>query len=143
MMNTRRFGAAAAVVALAALTTGLVAMTDHNVFAKKQYTYPEAMKQNVVDDYFGTKVADPYRWLEDPDSPETQAWVAKENELTRKYIDSYDKREALEARLTKLWNYPKYSVPARHGDRYFYTKNDGLQNQSVLYMQKSLDGEPA
>jgi prolyl oligopeptidase len=86
------------------------------VLAKK-YKYPEAMKQDVVDDYHGTKVADPYRWLEDPDSKETQAWVAQENELTRAYIDSYPKREAIEARLTKLWNYPKYSLPTKQGDR--------------------------
>ncbi len=140
-MSSRRT-ITAAIIVLAAFITGFIAMTDHNATAKKKYTYPEAMKQDVVDDYWGTKVADPYRWLEDPDSPETQAWVAKENELTRAYIDSYDKREAIEARLTKLWNYPKYGVPVRHGDRYFFTRNDGLQNQSVLYMQTSLDGTP-
>jgi prolyl oligopeptidase len=99
------------------------------------------MKQDVVDDYHGTQIADPYRWLEDSDSPETVAWVTKENDLTRQYIDSYPKRDAIEQRLTKLWNYPKYSLPKKQGDSYFFTKNDGLQNQAVLYVQKSLDGE--
>jgi prolyl oligopeptidase len=136
---------AAAVVAgvavVGAFLAGVATVNNKQAYAKKKYTYPEAMKQDVVDDYHGTKVADPYRWLEDPDAPETQAWVAKENELTREYIDSYDKREAIEARLTRLWNYPKYSLPVRHGDRYFFSKNDGLQNQSVLYVKESLDGD--
>jgi prolyl oligopeptidase len=127
--------------AAAALLVGLFVITSSNsVFAKK-YAYPEAMKQDVVDDYHGTKVADPYRWLEDPDSKETVDWVTKENELTRSFIDSYPKREAIKQRLTKLWNYPKYSLPNKQGDHYFFSKNDGLQNQSVLYVQKSLDGE--
>jgi prolyl oligopeptidase len=140
-----RIGTAVTVLAGAALSAflvGLITTADNDVaFAKKKYTYPQAMKQDVVEDYHGTKVADPYRWLEDPDSPETQAWVAKENELTRAYIDSYEQRAAVEARLTKLWDYPKYSLPNKEGDRYFFTKNDGLQNQSVLYMKKALDGE--
>ncbi len=142
-----RIGAAATVAGgavLAAFLIGLVATADNNmVFAKKKYTYPTAMKQDVVDTYHGTTVADPYRWLEDPDSKDTQEWVTKQNELTRAYIDSYNKREAIEERLKKLWNYPKYSLPNKQGDRYFFSKNDGLQNQSVLYVQKSLDGEAA
>ncbi len=126
----------------AALITGMVVMASSNsVFAKK-WVYPEAMKGDVVDTYHGTTIADPYRWLEDPDAKDTQEWVAKENELTRSYIDSYEKRDAIEARLTKLWNYPKYGLPNKQGDRYFFSKNDGLQNQSVLYMVKSLDGQP-
>jgi prolyl oligopeptidase len=108
----------------------------------RKFNYPPARVDNVVDDYFGTKVPDPYRWLEDPDSPETQAWVEAENKLTYGFIDSIPAREKIEARLTKLWNYPRYSVPYKRGDRYFFSKNDGLQNQSVLYMQKSLGGKP-
>jgi len=128
--------------AAAALLIGLVVMSSSSsVFAKK-YVYPEAMKQDVADDYHGTRIADPYRWLEDSDSPETVAWVTKENELTRQFIDGYPERDAVEQRLTKLWNYPKYSLPNKEGDRYFFSKNDGLQNQSVLYMVKSLNGEP-
>ncbi len=108
----------------------------------RKFNYPPARIDNVVDDYFGTKVPDPYRWLEDPDSPETQAWVEAENKLTFGFIDSIPAREKIEARLTQLWNYPRYSVPYKRGDRYFFSKNDGLQNQSVIYMQKSLESEP-
>ncbi|HEU4437096.1 MAG TPA: S9 family peptidase, partial [candidate division Zixibacteria bacterium] len=95
------------------------------------------MDASVVDDYHGTKVADPYRWLEDADSPETMDWVEAENQLTRQYIDAIPAREKIKMRLTKLLDYPKYSLPYKEGDWYFFSKNDGLQNQSVLYMQKS------
>jgi prolyl oligopeptidase len=106
-----------------------------------KYLYPEAKKVDVTDDYHGTIVADPYRWLEDPDGEDTIEWVTKQNELTREYVDSYPGRDKIVQWFTKMWNYPRYSPPVKHGDRYFYSKNDGLQNQSVLYMQKSLDGE--
>lgn len=138
-MRTHRT-AAVATATLIGVVIGIIAVSNHFVFAKK-YTYPEAMKGDVVENYHGTQVADPYRWLEDPDSKETQAWVAKENELTRAYIDAYPKREAIEARITKLFNYPRYTLPNKQGDRYYFSKNDGLQNQSVLYMQKSPTGE--
>ncbi len=124
------------------LVIGMVIMAGSNTVFAKKWVYPEAMKQDVVEDYHGTKVADPYRWLEDSDSKETVDWVTKENELTRSFIDTYAKRDAIEQRLTKLWNYPKYSLPNKEGDRYFFSKNDGLQNQAVLYMSKSLTGEP-
>jgi len=104
--------------------------------------YPPARMDEVVDDYFGTKVPDPYRWLEDPDSPETQAWVEKENQLTFDYLNSIPAREKIKARLTGLWNYPRYSLPRKKGERYFFFKNDGLQNQSVLYMQETLESDP-
>jgi prolyl oligopeptidase len=107
----------------------------------KRFTYPPARKSDVVTDYFGTKVADPYRWLEDEDSPETIGWVNAENELTRSFLDAVPARAKIEKRIKELWNYPRYSLPYKKGDRYFFSKNDGLQNQSVLYMQKSLDGE--
>jgi len=105
------------------------------------YKYPEARKVDVTDDYHGTTVADPYRWLEDPDADDTIEWVNAENELTRSYVDSYAGRDKIVDWFTNIWNYPRYSLPYKHGDRYFFTKNDGLQNQSVLYMQKSLDGQ--
>jgi prolyl oligopeptidase len=105
--------------------------------------YPPARLSDTVDDYHGTKVADPYRWLEDPASEETVKWVEAQNRLTRAFIDGVASREAIEARLTALWNYPRYSLPNKEGDRYFFYKNDGLQNQSVLYMQKTLTSEPA
>jgi len=136
--RTRPVAVALAVFSVVALVT--VVAGNNSVLAKK-YKYPEAPKQDVVENYHGTKVADPYRWLEDPDSPETQAWVGKENELTREYIDSYEKREVIEERLRKLWNYARYTLPEKQGDRYFFTKNDGLQNQAVIYMQKA-GGEP-
>ena len=102
--------------------------------------YPESKKVEQVDDYFGTKVADPYRWLEDENSAETKAWVAAQNKVTFAYLDSIPYREKLKARLTQLYNYPRISAPFRRGDTYFFTKNDGLQNQSVYYIQKGVNG---
>ncbi len=103
--------------------------------------YPPARRDSVVDDYFGTKVADPYRWLEDPDSNETINWVNKENALTAHFLDT-PARKKIKARLTDLLNYPRYSAPTKRANRYFFSKNDGLQNQSVLYFQNSLTDEP-
>ena len=105
-------------------------------------TYPETRRVNVVDTYFGTKVPDPYRWLEDDNSPEVAAWVEAENKVTFGYLDKIPYRAQLKDRLTKLLNYPKYSAPSRRGDWFFFTKNDGLQNQNVWYMQKGLEGTP-
>ena len=93
--------------------------------------YPEAKQGDVVDDYHGTKVPDPYRWLEDPDSPETRAWVAAENEITMGYLAGLPGRDALKKRITELWNYPKTQIPAREAGRLFYRKNSGLQQQGV------------
>ena len=110
--------------------------------ASRKWKYPEARKSDVVEDYHGTRVHDPYRWMEDPEAPETAAWVEAQNELTRRYIDAAPARKDIEGRLTELWNYPKYEPPEKKGDRYFFSKNDGLQNQAVLYMVKELGGEP-
>jgi prolyl oligopeptidase len=104
--------------------------------------YPLTAKVEQVDDYFGTAVADPYRWLEDDKSAETAAWVKAQNEVTFGYLARIPFREALKRRLTDIFNYPRYSSPFRVGERYFFAKNDGLQNQSVIYVQKGLDGEP-
>src|SRR5215213_2795820 len=104
--------------------------------------YPESKKVEQVDDYFGTKVADPYRWLEDETSAETKAWVEDQNRVTFAYLDKIPYREKLKARLTELYNYPRISAPFRRGETYFFTKNDGLQNQSVYYIQQGLDGKP-
>ena len=104
--------------------------------------YPQAAKVEQVDDYHGTLVADPYRWLEDPDSEETKAWVEAENQVTFAYLETIPARERIKERLTQLWDYEKYGVPFKKGDRYFYFKNDGLQNQSVLYTLTTLLGEP-
>jgi len=105
-------------------------------------SYPPARMDATADTYFGVTVPDPYRWLEDPDSNETLHWVEQQNELTERYLTT-PAREKIEERLTKLWNYPRYSAPAKRASRYFFWKNDGLQNQSVLYFQNSLAGEPS
>ena len=108
----------------------------------ERLSYPETRKDNVVDDYFGTKVPDPYRWLEDDRAPEVAAWVEAENKVTFAYLDQIPYRTQLKARLTKLLNYPKYTAPTRRGDNFIFSKNDGLQNQNVFYIQKGLDGTP-
>src|SRR5215510_10373421 len=104
--------------------------------------YPVTKKVEQFDDYFGTKVADPYRWLEDLNSAETKAWVDEQNKLTFGYLDKIPFREKLKARLTELYNYPRFTSPFHRGDTYFFSKNDGLQNQSVYYIQKSENGTP-
>jgi len=106
------------------------------------FQYPVAKKSDVVDDYNGVKVADPYRWLENPDSPETRAWIEAEDKLTFGFLEKIPEREKIKNRLTELWNYGKYEVPWKEGNRYFYRKNNGLQNQSVLYTVDSLKDEP-
>ena len=105
-------------------------------------TYPVTQKGDVVDDYFGTQVADPYRWLEDDKSEATARWVQAQNQVTFDYLARIPFREKIRARLTEIYNYPRYSAPFRVGQYYFFSKNDGLQNQSVIYIQKGLDGEP-
>jgi prolyl oligopeptidase len=104
--------------------------------------YPTSVQGTQVDDYHGTKVADPYRWLENPDSPETQRWIVDQNKLTMGFLDKIPDRDRIKARLTQLWDYEKYGTPFKQGDRYFYSKNNGLQNQNVLYTLKSLNDTP-
>ena len=104
--------------------------------------YPPTRKSDQVDDYYGVKVTDPYRWLEDLDSEETKAWVEAQNKLTFGYLAGIPARNTLKDRITKLWNYEKYGVPFREGNHYFYFRNSGLQNQSVLYTVTSLDAPP-
>lgn len=107
-----------------------------------QLQYPVAKKGEVAEDYHGTKVADPYRWLEDDNSPETKAWVEAENKVTFGYLDRITYRGQWLARLEEISNYPRYTTPSRTMEYFYYSKNDGLQNQSVLYRQKGLDGKP-
>ena len=104
--------------------------------------YPPAPRGDAVDDFHGVKVADPYRWLENAGSKETQAWVRAEHALTASFVAG-QARERIEGELTRLWNYPKFTLPHREGDRYFFEKNDGLQNQDVVYRLDKLGGEPA
>ncbi|MBL7154101.1 MAG: S9 family peptidase [Phycisphaerae bacterium] len=105
--------------------------------------YPPAKKGAVIDIYHGAKVPDPYRWLEEPDSPDTQAWVAEQNKLTSAFLADVPAREKIKTRLTDLMNYPRYSTPSERGGRYFYWKNDGLQNQSVLYVRDTIESPPS
>ncbi len=97
---------------------------------------------SIIDDYFGTKVADPYRWLEDDQAEDTKKWVVAQNEITEQYLSQIPFRNAVKERLTKLWNYAKFSTPFTVAGKYYYFKNDGLQNQSVLFVQESLDATP-
>jgi prolyl oligopeptidase len=104
--------------------------------------YPSAPPGEVVELYHGTAVPDPYRWLEDPDTPASRRWIEDENRLTEAYLAAIPEREPIRERLTRLWNYPKYGTPFRKGGRYFYLKNDGLQNHAVLYTQATLTDPP-
>src|ERR1700756_1826073 len=102
-------------------------------------TYPQTKKGTQVDDYFGTKVADPYRWLEDDNSAETKAWVDEENKVTFDYLAKIPFREKGKNRLTQLWNFEKLSVPVKKAGMFFSFYNNGLQNQSIMYVQKNLN----
>ncbi len=106
--------------------------------------YPDAKRVEQVDTYHGTKVADPYRWLEDDvrKSSEVQEWVAAENKITNAYLRAIPECTGIQKRLTELWNYEKFTAPTKAGTRYFYRKNDGLQNQAVLYVMDALNSEP-
>ena len=132
-MRTSRWAAASLAAALSAF---LVTAQETKL------KYPETKKGDVTDDYHGTKVADPYRWLEDLDSEETRNWVEAENKLSFGYLASIPARNTIKERLTKLWNYEKYGIPFKEGNRYFYTRNSGLQNQAVLYTMAGLDAQP-
>src|SRR5690242_5959317 len=102
------------------------------VMAQQQgINYPQTNKTDVTDNYHGTIVADPYRWLEDDNSPETKAWVTAQNTVTSAYLNKIPFRGAIRKRLEELWNYPKVGAPFKKGDYYYFYKNDGLQNQSV------------
>ena len=104
--------------------------------------YPETKTVEQVDEYFGVEVSDPYRWLEDDRSAETEAWVTAQNEVTFGYLKKIPFRPALKEKLTKLADYEKYGSPFKKNGKYYFFKNDGLQNQSVLYVQETLNDEP-
>jgi prolyl oligopeptidase len=106
------------------------------------FSYPPTRKEEVVDDYHGTKITDPYRWLEDDNAAETKAWVEAENRVTNAFLDGIPQRQRIRERLTKLWNYERFGVPFERGGRFFWTYNSGLQNQRVLYVAEKLDAEP-
>jgi prolyl oligopeptidase len=112
------------------------------VVLQAQLKYPETRKENVVDDYNGTKVEDPYRWMEDDNSGETKAWVQEQNKITFDYLSKIPYRDKIRKRVEEIYNYPKYDAPFRKGVFYYFTRNNGLQNQSVWYRQKGLTGKP-
>jgi len=118
-------------------------LADTTLSSSDAITYPKARTVDQTDDYFGTKVSDPYRWMEDVDSPEVQEWIEQENRLTRSVLDSVPGREAMQQRLMDLINFERYTAPARRGIRYFYSHNTGLQNQNVIYWTEGLNGEPS
>lgn len=120
----------------------LISFMTVSTLAFSQIKYPDTKKMDQQDDYFGTIVKDPYRWLEDDNSAETKAWVLEENKLTDDYLSKIPFRAQVKNRLEQMWNYPKYGLPFKKGDFYYFYKNDGLQNQAVLYRQKGLDGKP-
>ena len=134
------------IAALIMLPTFFVVSSQNSTGVTQQMiktnNYPVARKGDQVDDYHGVKVADPYRWLEDLDSEETRKWVEEQNKLTFGYLAEIPARTTIKERLTKLWNFEKYGVPFKEGNRYFYTRNSGLQNQSVLYSVNSLEAQP-
>jgi prolyl oligopeptidase len=144
--NTLRLIAGACAISLALLQTAAAQPPPLAAVAPTvrpmPLIYPKARKAAQVDDYHGTKVGDPYRWLEDPDSAETRAWVEAQNKVTFGWLEQLPIRERLRKRLTELWNYERFTLPQKKGGRYFFTRNDGLQNQNVIYVVERLDGEP-
>jgi prolyl oligopeptidase len=124
------------------ITSRLLALLAAPTLGLAAITYPEAPRVDHTDDFFGTKVADPYRWLEDLDSPGTKAWVESENKVTFDFLSTLTNREAIKQRLTELYNYPRHDLPFKEAGRYFYQYNTGLKNQPELLMQDRLDSEP-
>lgn len=123
-------------------TTWLTLAALHLTASAQQLQYPKTRTVDHTDTYFGIKVADPYRWLEDDQSPETAKWVEAQNQVTFGYLEKIPYRLKIKERLEKLYNYPKYTAPFKRDEYFFFYKNDGLQNQNVLYVQKGLDGPP-
>ncbi len=117
-------------------------LLTHSFLFAQSIRYPSIKKTNQVDDYFGTKVTDPYRWLENDTAADVKQWVQEEDKVTFDYLSKIPFRDKIKQRLTEIINYPKYGSPFRAGEYYFFSKNDGLQNQSVIYYQKGLEGKP-
>jgi prolyl oligopeptidase len=122
----------------------MCAMTLSTAAQDTNLVYPETKTVDQVDDFHGTKVDDPYRWLEDDvrESEDVAAWVEAENKLTFDYLKKIPGRDRIEKRITELWNYEKIGAPSKEGGRYYFSRNDGLQNQNVLYVQETLAAEP-
>jgi prolyl oligopeptidase len=137
-MQMKKAALAVAVLASLGAQAGAQTCPDYGT----PLTYPVTKKGPQTDNYHGTQIADPYRWLEDANSAETKEWVTAQNKVTQAYLGQIPQREAIRQRLTTLWNYERYSVPYKEGGRYFYSRNDGLQNQAVLYTMAELSDTP-
>lgn len=124
------------------LALGVMLQSCKNDSTETENKYPTAHRGTVADQYFGTMIEDPYRWLEYEESEDVKKWVVAENEVTQNYLKTISFRDKLSSRLKEIWNYPRQGAPYREGENYFFSKNDGLQNQSVMYMQKGLTGTP-
>lgn len=129
-------------LAMAACNNAAQKSTDTSMHKAEKPVYPQTKTVDQADDYFGTKVADPYRWLENDTAADVEAWVKEENGVTQKYMSQIPFRDKIHKRMTELWDYAKYGAPDKEGDWLIFSKNDGLQNQSVLYCQKGADGSP-
>ena len=123
------------------VAAGLLTLAQ-NTAAQTQFKYPVAPTSNHVDDYNGVKVADPYRALEDPDSPESRAWIEAENKITFDFLKTIPERDGIKKRLTEIWDYERFGVPFKEDGRYFFSKNAGLQNQNVIYTTTNFSGTP-
>jgi prolyl oligopeptidase len=121
---------------------GATAYGQAKLPADQPLVYPKTATVDVVEDHHGTKVADPYRWMEDLDSPQIKDWIEAQNKITFGYLEAIPQREQINKRLTALWDYEKYGMPHKRGGRYFFERNDGLQDQYVLYVAESLDAQP-
>src|SRR5438132_6861658 len=108
-----------------------------------QFKYPTAPTSDQVDDYNGVKVADPYRPLENPDAPESRKWIEAEDKITFDFLKTIPERDGIQKRLTEVWDYERFGVPFKEKDRYFFSKNTGLQNQNVLYTATSFFEKPS
>jgi prolyl oligopeptidase len=131
-----------ALMTLVVLAATLGTLVSASAAAAQELSYPQTKEIEQTDTYFGTTVADPYRWLEDDNSPETAKWVAEQNRVTNSYLDRIPYRSQIKARLEQRIDYPRYSQPIKHGKMVLFYKNNGLQNQSVLYVQNGLNGKP-
>ncbi|MGH9521166.1 MAG: S9 family peptidase, partial [Terriglobales bacterium] len=137
--NLCRFLAA---VLLLGVSVSVTAQDNARPASSTSIVYPQTRTVEHADDYFGTKVADPYRWMEDLNSPEVKQWIEEENKVTFGYLDTIPQRHEIKKRLEQVWNFERYSPPMKRGSRYFYSKNDGLQNQAVLYVADSFGATP-
>jgi prolyl oligopeptidase len=124
---------------IAGLLTLSACQTNMNKQEIKLQSLPTSAQDSTTDNYFGTQISDPYRWLENDTAPEVLQWVQNQNKVTTDYLAQIESRSALKKRLTEIWNYAKYSSPTQEGESFYFYKNDGLQNQSVLYRTKDLN----